>query len=286
MGKNLKKHILLALALTTIIGGGSATVFAASNSTKTSATQTSENKSRKMDFSSLVEDGTINQETADKMISFMESKQTEIDALTKEEKRELIKSGSLFNEMVTSGIISQEQADAATAKYATKSSSKKREKMDLSSLVTNGVIDQATLDKMTSFMESEKTKKDSLTQEEKQALKEANGGSGIFSKMVTEGIITQEQYDAIKAALPQKDLSKNKMDFSSLVSSGTISQETADKITTYMQTKKDEMAALTQEEKQALKESGKSKKGIFSELLEKGIITQEEYDAIKANISK
>jgi polyhydroxyalkanoate synthesis regulator phasin len=79
-------------------------------------------------FKSFVEDGTLSKEQSDKITEFMkkkaEEKKAEFDKMkdmTKEERAELLKQKpkertDMVNELVTAGIISQDQADKIKAK--------------------------------------------------------------------------------------------------------------------------------------------------------------------------
>ncbi|MTK08272.1 MAG: hypothetical protein F8N38_14460 [Hungatella sp.] len=182
----------------------------------------------------------------------------------------------------------------------------------LESFVANGTLDQATADKVIAYLktqeairEEEKAKTDAMTKEERKEYFSANKGKkkgNIFSNLVSEGIITQTQADAMKAAMPERkkedgegkrgfgfgNLEKN---LASLVSAGTIDQDAADKITAYLNNLKSEreaerakVEAMTETEKQEYFSSNNKKERIdlFTEMVNKGIITQTEADAIKA----
>jgi len=117
--------------------------------------------------------------------------------------------------------------------------------MDFSSFVSQGIIDQATADKMKDFMKQFKIDRmskmesmKSMTEEERKAFFENNKAEfDPFSQMVSQGIITQDQADAIKASMPEKRKSRCKFDLSDMVKQGVIDQETADKIKAYMNQK-------------------------------------------------
>lgn len=183
---------------------------------------------------------------------------------------------------------------------------------DTDSLVADGVISQDTADKIAAYMETknaerqaEMEKVKAMTDEEKQAYFESGKNKDdvkkdMFAEMVEAGVITQAEADAIKAAMPEKQepvedggMRSRGMSFDSLVTDGVISQDTADKIAAYMESKSAErkaemekVKAMTDEEKQAYLESGKNKddlkKDMFAGMVEAGVITQAEADAIKA----
>lgn len=184
----------------------------------------------------------------------------------------------------------------------------------LESFVANGTLDQATADKVIAYLkaqeairEEEKAKTDAMTKEERKEYFSANKGKkkgNIFSNLVSEGIITQTQADAMKAAMPERkkedgegkrgsrsgygNLENN---LASLVAAGTIDQDASDKITAYLNNLESErkaerakVEAMTETEKQEYFSSNNKKERInlFTDMVNKGIITQTEADAIKA----
>jgi len=178
---------------------------------------------------------------------------------------------------------------------------------DFSSLVTKGIIDQATADKMTAFMGQYKTNMQAEMDKVK-AMSDADRKAYFASKkdtmdpyaqMVSQGIITQAQLDAIKAAMPTKGDGMgfregrgfgNKFNVSNLVTQGVIDQATADKITAYMDQKekaeeanKSDMKAMTPEEKKAYFANNKTQRvDILTDMVNNGVITQDQANAIKA----
>ncbi len=183
----------------------------------------------------------------------------------------------------------------------------------LESLVSNGSIDQATADKITAYMktmetkrEEERTKIDAMTEAERKeylsAEKDQKKGDP-FSELVSQGIITQTQADSIKEAMPKYDKEEkgdkrerrgfglNEIKLASLVTNGTIDQEAADDITAYVKSleterdaEKTKVDAMTEDERQEYFSSKKdeTRVDLFTDLVNKGIITQTQADAIKA----
>jgi|GEM_PF-6001233 len=123
--------------------------------------------------------------------------------------------------------------------------------------------------------------------------------------LVTDGTISQEAADKILAFMEEKNMNMKrpmmgkpqgpgamKLNTESLVSGGIITQEQADAISAYFEQKqaekKEEMEkvkSMTDEERKAyfesLKEQKTQKEDLLSELVNAGIITQEQADAIK-----
>ncbi len=186
----------------------------------------------------------------------------------------------------------------------------------LENLVSNGTIDQATADKITAYLETMDTKReeeitkiDAMTEAERKeyfsAEKDQKKGDP-FSELVSQKIITQTQADSIKEAMPKYDKEEkggkgykgerrgfglNETKLASLVTNGTIDQEAADEITAYVKSletereaEKAKVEAMTEEERQEYFSSkkGEERVDLFTDLVDKGIITQTQADAIKA----
>ncbi len=187
---------------------------------------------KKLDLTSLVTAGTIDQATADKVTAYIDSKQAEhqaemekVKAMTEAERKAYFEAnkpaeGSAktdqFAEMVSAGILTQAQADAIKAAMPQHEGGMGRgmKKLDLTSLVAADTIDQATADKISAYMETQKSnrqaemdKAKAMSEEERKAYFEANketAKTDMFAAMVSAGVITQAQADAIKAAMPQR----------------------------------------------------------------------------------
>ncbi|MGK0468366.1 hypothetical protein [Clostridium sp.] len=115
---------------------------------------------------------------------------------------------SVLKTQVTAGTITQAEADQATAVLKTKEDTKKAEM----------IAQKATKDAMTSAektaaitalkttKDAEKTKLNAMTVTERQAYMEANkpAKENIFTNLVTDGILTQDQADKIQASMPQR----------------------------------------------------------------------------------
>ncbi|MCR4430956.1 MAG: hypothetical protein NUV45_08070 [Tepidanaerobacteraceae bacterium] len=177
------------------------------------------------------------------------------------------------------------------------------------SLVEQGIITQETADKMTAYMEekaaerkAEMDKMKDMTEEERKAYLEekkasrTEGKKDFLTEMVQAGILTQEQADAIKAYLEEQAQAKRqeqqKERLDNLVSQGLITQEQEQKIMEYYKAQEEERKAemekiksMTEEERKAYFEEKKSsnssaKPDHMQELVEAGILTQDEADAI------
>jgi polyhydroxyalkanoate synthesis regulator phasin len=100
-------------------------------------------------------------------------------------------------------------AASATAKADQKTSKAHPHKLDVDSMVESGTISKATGKKIKSYLKkhkkehkAEREKVQKMTDEERKAYFENKRSSGqdMWSKMVEEGVITQDEADAIRAA--------------------------------------------------------------------------------------
>jgi Tfp pilus assembly protein PilP len=182
--------------------------------------------------------------------------------------------------------------------------------LKLKALVTEGTINQATADKMQAYlteqentMKTEMDKLQAMTAEQRKTYIESNKSElvkkvDLFNAMVEKGILTQQQADAIKPIQQPKDMvfiQKHdwNLQLKDLVAGGTINQATADKMQAYlteqentMKAEMDKLQGMTAEQRKTYIESKKSelvkKIDILSSMVEKGILTQPQADAIKA----
>lgn len=173
--------------------------------------------------SQLVTDGILDQDTANSLATYQAQKAAERKAqadtttdMTKEERqaiRETQKDDERpdpFAEAVTDGILTQDQADAIKAAMPQKSANENgtaraaKSEQNFSSLVESGIIDQTTADNMKTYIEQKHT---TTTNTASNDTRTKTGHHGMLTSMVTDGIITQEQADAIKAAMPQRQAS-------------------------------------------------------------------------------
>lgn len=213
------------------------------------------------DLDALVKNNTIDQATADKVKAYMESKMQEMKSkMSEKPSDQTVKTErtDILTDLVTEGILTQSQADAIKA---TMPERKMSIKLRLDAFVEDGTITKETAAKIETYLAGL-----TINPEDK---------IDIFESLVKEGIITQEQADKIKTHKGEKGNFVMKADFSGLVENNVVDQATADK-----------MAAYVKEKAQTLKTSEiKEMKqfDIFGEMLNDGVITQSQYDAIKAS---
>jgi len=263
---------------------------------------------------SLVKEGIITQEIADKIISYMEGKNTErktemdkIKAMSEDEREvyfESKKSSTADSiqkkvdglaDLLTSGVLTQEQVDAIKAYQQKEMNTQQEEqqakrqeveKSRMDSLVSAGIITQDTADAMTIYYEtqeeSRKTEMEKIkvmTNDERKTYMESKMNANSDDKkdpyagLIEAGVLTQEQVDSIKAydaeqrhakqeeqKIKGQEQMNTKLD--GLVSAGTITEELKSKITEYLnnqeetrQAEMEKVKAMTEDERKAHLES-------------------------------
>jgi len=187
-----------------------------------------------------------------------------------------------FAQLVSKGILTQEQADQIKTYCQTQAEQRKAE------------------------MEADREKVKAMTEAERQAYFEQKRGQrpDLLAELVSQGIISQEQADQMKAAMPQpgkgEGFGKERgrkggfPGFAQLVSKGILTQEQADQIKTYCQTQaeqrkaemeadREKVKAMTEAERQAYFEQKRGQRpDLLAELVSQGIISQEQADQMKA----
>ena len=169
---------------------------------------------------------------------------------------------------------------------------------NLSQLVSDGVIDQATADSIQAYLNQKRTEMQNsvanMTPDQAKAYFESQPKTDIFADMVSSGIITQAAADAIKAAEQANEAAEPKegmrgfgmgMNLGKLVTDGVIDQPTADAIQAYMAQKKTEMQNemnnvknMTPDQAKAYFES-KPKTDMYADMVSQGVISQATADA-------
>ncbi|KPU45107.1 hypothetical protein OXPF_12330 [Oxobacter pfennigii] len=176
----------------------------------------------------------------------------------------------------------------------------------LKTLVDEKIISQEAADKIKELQQKniderkeELNKVKDMTEEEREAYFEDNKNQSlkpvkedIYSRAVTEGIITQEKADEIRNKLDsiheeERDKKISEI-MSELVQKGTITQEQADKVIEYMNTEEEnkeldheKIRDMTFEERREYMQNKVSdKENFLSELVEDGILTNEQADEI------
>lgn len=285
-----------------------------------------ENASEEMQtlLATLVTDGTLTQTEVDNITAFMATKETEreaeqakLAAMTETERKAYHDQKETtitttttptkvdrFSEMVTSGVITQAQADTITAKIeAQKLATRQAEQtarwqtLVASSIITDEQVEQIiayqATEKATRKTEMEKLK--DMTKDERDAYLETSKGTSPkdpMSGLVDAGIITQDQADSIKAEDEAQRLAtrqaEQKTRFDTLVASNTITAAQVEQILAYEVTQdaarkaeRDKVEAMSSEERATYLETSKgTPKDPMAGLVDAGILTQEQADSV------
>jgi len=159
-------------------------------------------------------------------------------------------------------------------------------------LVEEGKVTQNTVDSMNKFIEAKMVERKEMVRDFKN--KKPEPRRDVLVEMKEEGIITDEVIDAIRAKKEEmKEEKKNEM-VSRLVEKGIITEEDKLEILDFMKAKMEERKAefekirnMTVEERKAyLQENKKERIDNMSQLVDEGIITEEQANKIKENMPK
>ncbi len=178
----------------------------------------------------------------------------------------------------------------------------------LNELITAGIITQSDVDKITSYVEKEKEEREAqmeevrdMTEEERKAYFEENKldnkgeRKDIYSKMVEDGVLSEEKAQAIKEKSGEQRKERKERQgeittkrYEKLLEEGIVTQSDIDAITKYMEKNQEERRAqmekikdMTKEERKAYFEENKSERSnIFTEIVDDGGLTQERAEAI------
>ncbi|HWQ43252.1 MAG TPA: hypothetical protein VN456_14620 [Desulfosporosinus sp.] len=286
-------------------------------------------------LAALVTDGTLTQTDVDNITAFMVTQETERKAeqakvaLMTETERQAYHNQKAttstqpkpdrFSEMVTSGIITQEQADSITAKIEAQrlATRQAEQKTQLDTLVANNTITVAQVDQILAYevtedaaRKAEMDKVKAMTTDERAAYLETSQSTpkDPLAGLVDAGILTQDQADAVTklmgagkhggplAGPMENDSEQMQTMLAAFVTDGTLTQTNADNITAFMSTQATErkaeqakVALMTEAERQAYHDqkattTTQPKLDRFSEMITSGIITQEQADTMTAKI--
>lgn len=245
----------------------------------------------------LVKDGVITQAKADEIKAYVDKKKDETNGKTRGAGM------GLMNELVTNKILTQEQADTIQAKTKEIAHTQKQQQLSesLKAVVEKGTITQEQADSiLKKFEAAEKEREALLAKMENMTLKEIReskvdikGTRNPMEQLVSEGVITQEQVDAIQKSnmetAQKQNLQRISDSLKALVDKGTITQDQADKIVKKIEDTQKEREALlekiknmTEEERhQYMQDNGQKPQDPISQLVADGTITQEQADAVK-----
>ncbi|QGU94404.1 hypothetical protein GOM49_04155 [Clostridium bovifaecis] len=159
----------------------------------------------------LVKEGTLTQEKADNVLSYIKKNKDKGEGNI-----------GLFDEMVKGGVITNKEADAIRDKKADKKILLRKEMItkSLAGLVKDKTITQEQANKFIEKLEKQNEERRelhkklrSMSQEERKDYIQKNGlrGKDIIKEMVKEGIITQEQAEVMRDKMPKPKPHKEKV---------------------------------------------------------------------------
>jgi polyhydroxyalkanoate synthesis regulator phasin len=244
----------------------------------------------------LVKEGTITQAKADEIKAYDNS---------------MVAKGrrGLLNELVTSKILTQAEADTIQVKLKELGQAQSQQQISdsLKTLVDKGTITQEQSDKiLKSFADAAANRAAQAQKIENMTVKEArqymqdNQGKthNSLEQLVTDGVITHDQADAFKDAMAENAQKQNQQRISdglkALVDKGTITQAQADKILAKLDTVQKDREALrekiknmtAEERQQYMKNNQLKPENPISQLVTDGTITQEQADALAGIVGK
>lgn len=161
----------------------------------------------------LMEEGRLSKEKAEKILEYKKKKSEEYNRLTEKQKKNIKdnrRKGSLLRRMMQDGIITEDEAQLIKSKL--REMKEARLEGGLQGLVDRGVLSGKDIDNIRGYMlkvrEERKEQIDKLrtmTPEEKKAYFESSkkNRKDIISRMVEDKIITKEQAEEIKKAIPE-----------------------------------------------------------------------------------
>jgi uncharacterized protein YutE (UPF0331/DUF86 family) len=160
----------------------------------------------------LVQEGSLTREKADKILEYKQKRNNGLNQLKKQNKK-----GSLLKELVQEGIITEAEAKAIREKLVDMKEARIAD--GLQDLVNRGVLTTKDIENIRSYMlkirkDREETieKLKSMTPEERKAYfeKYKKEQKDILTRMVEDKVITKEQANEIRKAIPELNKPKNK----------------------------------------------------------------------------
>ncbi|HQE66384.1 MAG TPA: hypothetical protein PLE05_06030 [Bacillota bacterium] len=161
----------------------------------------------------MVQEGSLTREKADKILEYKQKRKDELKKLTIEERAQMKKQGgrgSLLKALVQEGIITEEEAKAIREKLLEMKEARVYD--GLQGLIDKGVLTKDDINNIRSYLlkvrEERKAsieKIKSMTPDERKAYfkEHKNERKDILTKMVEDKVITKEQAEEIRKAIPE-----------------------------------------------------------------------------------
>ena len=168
----------------------------------------------------LMQEGKLSQEKVDKILEYKKKKADEMGKLSRDQLKELKKNkkqGSLLGDMVSNGIITEDEAQLIKEKL--REMKEKRMNDGMQSLLDKGVLTQKDIENIRSYMlkvreerEAQIEKLKTMTEEERKEYfaKAKKDRKDILTRMVEDKVITKEQAEEIRKAIPELGKSKHR----------------------------------------------------------------------------
>ena len=246
------KKIITYLELGCLVVGSGISAFAATDDDSgvdTTPAARHEEEAERFEglLDSLVEDGELDEDTVDSILSYIEEKKEEMSQRPEKsegEKPERLerpegdadaerperpegkgqrghrgkgsKGNGILENLVEEEIITEEEAELIEEAGEELKAAERSEKLDeiLENLIDEGTIDEDQKDEIGGFLEEKAEEKEAereaveaMTDEERQEYfeekREEGKGNNAISEMVENGIITEEQAEALKELMPK-----------------------------------------------------------------------------------
>lgn len=191
------KQLIMGTALTAALGVFSYSTVFAGTLTETAK----DGKKPGMCLQTLLEHGIVSQSAYDSMNSYMKAHASSKNDKQKEKRERTIdntnkrEQKSPYQHCVASGLISQETADAIDAYMTAQRESGTKKHISFDTLLSESLITQTEYQALKENMEQHRSKEKSTS--DKEHIKKNGKQNGIFQDMLTNGVISQSDYDAI-----------------------------------------------------------------------------------------
>ena len=235
------------------------------------------------------------------------------DGIKESESAAVLKIVDPLKDLVDKGTVTEDQAKSIRDKMRSIADQQMQQQWhkDLATLVAKGTITEEQSGQILTFLENNNQKirsvtdkiKDMNPEQRTQYLKEnMSNTKDPISQMVEQGMITQQQSDAVREVVPslmrtvhltKQSPQQLQANLNALVAKGTITDDQAAKILTFLETNNQEMQSMPERIKdmsleqrtQYLKENLGNRKELVSQMVDKGIISQQQADAVREAVA-
>ncbi|SHK73417.1 hypothetical protein SAMN02745123_02939 [Desulforamulus aeronauticus DSM 10349] len=234
------------------------------------------------------------------------------DGIKKSEPAIALKIVDPLKDLVDEGTITEGQAQSIRDKMRSLADQQMQQQwhQGLAALVAKGTITEEQSGQILTFLENNNQKmrnvaekiKDMNPEQRAQHLKENINTKDPISQMVEQGMMTRQQADAVREVVPSimrtVQLTKQspqqlQANLNALVGKGTLTEDQAAKILTFLETNQQEMQRMPERIKdmspeqrtQYLKENFSNRKELVTQMVDQGIIGQQQADAVREAVA-